>query len=154
MKRSSSLCLALALLVGCSEAPKQAPVAPVKHVAPTDESRKMPLENRVSTSIVDDHMLDRQWLPGGTLGHYKKGNKEWDLVLIKAASPAAAADWLLDYKNELNGSKVIPSFGGFFGTDKGRPAFVFTKNAWFAGVIGLSEADADAVARVFASRIS
>ena len=114
----------------------------------------MPLDNRVSTAVVDDHILGRPWLPGGTLGHYKKGAKEWDLILAKADSPATAAGWLLDYKRELEGSKVVPSFGGFFGSDKGRPAFVFTKGPWFAVVIGLSEADADAAARPFALRIN
>ena len=114
----------------------------------------MPLENRVSAAVVDDHMLDRAWLPGGTLGHYKKGAKEWDLILMKADSPTAAAVWLLDYKRELDGAKLVPSFGGFYGTDKGRPAFVFTKGAWFAAVMGLSEAEADVVARPFALRIN
>ena len=114
----------------------------------------MPLENRVSAGVVDDHMLDRAWLPGGTLGHYKKGAKEWDLILMKADSPTAAAVWLLDYKRELDGAKLVPSFGGFYGTDKGRPAFVFTKGAWFAAVMGLSEAEADVVARPFALRIN
>ena len=146
--------MTLVVLAGCStEAPKPAAVVPAKHAKPTEESRKMPLENRVSAGVVDDHMLDRPWLPGGTLGHYKKGAKEWDLILIKADSPAKAADWLLDYKKQLDGSKVVPSFGGFYGTDKGRPAFVFAKGAWFAGVMGLPEAEADPVARPFALRI-
>jgi len=152
----SLLCFVLMVLAGCSspstETPK--PAAAVKHPAPTDESRKMPIENRVSSNIVEDHMLDRQWLPGGTLAHYKNGAREWDLVLLRANSPAAAAHWLLDYKKELDGAKVIPSFGGFFGSDKGRPVFMFTKGSWLAGVIGLPESEADAVARVFASRIS
>ena len=151
------LCLVipLAMLTGCvsTEAPKPA-AAPVKRAAPVDESRKMPLENRVSVGVVDDHALGKSWLPGGTVGHYKKGTQEWDLILVKANSSATAAGWLLDYKKELDGSKVVPSFGGFYGTDKGRPAFVFTKGAWFAAVMGLTEADADAVARPFALRIN
>ena len=113
----------------------------------------MPLENRVSAGVVDDHSLGRSWLPGGTVAHYKKGAKEWDLILVKAESASKAAVWLLDYKRELDGAKVIPSFGGFFGVDKGRPAFVFTKGAWLAFVIGLAEADADTVGRTFAARL-
>ena len=141
------------MLAGCSspEVPRTAVAA--RHAPPVDESRNMPLENRVSTALVDDHILDRLWLPGGTTAHYKTRSKEWDLILVKADSPSTAAIWLLDYKNELEGSKVVPSFGGFFGSDKGRPAFVFTKGAWFAAVMGLSEVDADAVARPFALRI-
>ena len=60
----------------------------------------------------------------------------------------------LDYKKELADSKVVPSFGGFFGSDKGRAAFVFTKGGWFAAVMGLPEAEADAVARPFALRMN
>ena len=114
----------------------------------------MPLENRVSTEVAADHMLGRDWLPGGTLGHYRKGAKEWDLILVKADSATAASIWLLDYKKELEGSKLEPSFGGFFGSDKGRPAFVFARGPWLAAVMGLAEADADAVARPFALRIN
>jgi hypothetical protein len=147
-------CFALLFLPGCSSTPEPPKAAPVKHAAPADESRKMPLQDRVSTSLVDDHILGRQWLPGGTIGHYKKGKQEWDLVLAKADSAATSAGWLLDYKKELDGAKLIPSFGGFYGTDKSRPAFVFTKGAWFAGVIGLPEAEADTVARVFAARLN
>ncbi|HEY3742939.1 MAG TPA: hypothetical protein VGL53_23995 [Bryobacteraceae bacterium] len=151
------LCLTVLLLSGCSNPtpPAAAPVA--KHAAPTDESRKMQPEHRVSSEVVADHLFDREWLPGGTVGHYKNGAKQWDLVLIKSDSSATAADWLLDYKKELDGSKLIPSFGGFFGTEtqgkyKGRPVFIFTKNDWLAAVVGLPQADADAVARVFAAR--
>ena len=152
--RSPAWFLLVLMASGCSSTPPPAGAPGAKHAKPIDESRKMPLENRVSAGTVEDHMLDRLWLPGGTLGHYKKGAKEWDLILIKADSPMAAAGWLLDYKKELEGSKLIPSFGGFFGTDKGRPAFVFTKGAWFGAVMGLPEAEADTVARPFALRMN
>ena len=141
------------MAAGCGSAEAPRPAAPLRHPVPMEESRKMPLENRVSADVVPDHILGREWLPGGTLGHYKKGAKEWDLILAKADSPAAAAGWLLDYKKELADSKVVPSFGGFYGVDKGRPAFVFTKGGWFAAVLGLPEPEADAVARPFALRI-
>ena len=151
------LCLVipLAMLTGCvsTEAPKPA-AAPVKRAAPVDESRKMPLENRVSVGVVDDHALGKSWLPGGTVGHYKKGTQEWDLILVKANSSATAAGWLLDYKKELEGAKLVPSFGGFYGADKGRLVFFFAKGPSLAVVAGLSEPDADAIARVFASRLS
>jgi hypothetical protein len=119
----------------------------------------MPTENRVSSAVVADHILDRQWLPGGTVGHYKSGARQWDLILVKSDSPATAAGWLLDYKKELDGAKLVPSFGGFFGTGtlgsgKGRPVFVFTKGNWLAAAIGLPQADADRVARVFAARFN
>lgn len=155
------LCVSALLLSACSSsnpattATEPAPVA--KHAAPTDESRKMQPEHRTGYEVVADHLFGRAWLPGGTVGHYKDGAKQWDLILIKSTSRATAADWLLDYKKELDGSKLVPSFGGFFGTEtlgtyKGRPVFIFTKNDWLAAVAGLPQADADAVARVFAAR--
>jgi hypothetical protein len=149
------LALAALSLCGCgSSVPNAAPVAGklVEHAKPADESRKMPLDGRVSAGIVEDHILGIAWLQGGTLGH-KKGGKEWDLILVKADSPATAADWLLRYKKELTGAKLVPSFGGFYGMDQGKPTFLFTKGAWLAGVQGLPEAEADAVARPFAARI-
>jgi hypothetical protein len=150
------------LTAACSSppTPKAAEVAPAaKHAAPSDESRKMPVENRVSSELIADHMFDRPWLPGGTIGHYKKGAQQWDVILVKSKSPATAAEWLLDYKKELEGAKLIPSFGGFFGTEtlgnaKGQPVFVFTKGNWLAAISGLPQVDADRVARVFAARFN
>jgi len=152
----------MVLFAGCSSSSQSRPPEPApaieKHAAQADESRKMPAENRTSTEVVVDHMFDRPGLPGGTVGHYKKGAKQWDLVLVKSTSPGTAATWLLDYENELDGAKLIPSFGGFFGTEtlgkgKGRPVFVFTKGVWLAAVVGLPQGDADLVARDFAARV-
>jgi hypothetical protein len=149
------------LLAGCSSpTPPSAAVEPVsKHAAPSDESRKMQPENRTSSELIADHIFERQWLPGGTVGHYKKGAQRFDLVLVKCGSPQNAAEWLLDYKKELEGAKLVPSFGGFFGTEtlgnyKGRPVFIFTKGEWLAAVAGLPQSDADRVARVFAARFN
>ncbi|MBI4904110.1 MAG: hypothetical protein HY820_10775 [Acidobacteria bacterium] len=60
---------------------------------------------------------------------------------------------LFDYKKALTGPKFIPHFGGYFGKDGNRDIFVFSKGAWIAGVAGLAEKDADAIARDFASRL-
>ena len=49
---------------------------------------------------------------------------------------------------------MIAHFGGYFGNDGGKPAFLFAKNEWFCGVIGLPMADADARAREFAGRLN
>jgi hypothetical protein len=145
------------MLAGCSSPPPVTVTLVAKHAAPTDESRKMPVANRTSSEVIADHMFEREWLPGGTIGHYKKGAKQWDLILVKCGSPATAAEWLLDYKKELDGSKLVPSFGGFFGTEtlgqaKGQPVFIFTKGDWLAAVAGLPQSDADLIARDFAAR--
>lgn len=152
------LVLAGALIValaGCStsETPAAAKPAAKKLLKVMDESRKMPLENRVSSGTVPDHAMGKEWLPGGTVAHYKKGNKEWDLFLVEGGAVDAPL-WLLKYFKELDESKVVPSFGGYYGLDKGKPTFIFTKGTFLAGVVGLPQAEADLVARPFAARVN
>jgi len=89
-------------------------------------------------------------MPGGTLAHYKRGSVEYDMFV--ARTPDAAL-LLPDWSQSLTGSKLVPSFGGYFGEDAGRPVFVFSKGSWIAGVAGLPEKEADAEARLLAARI-
>lgn len=103
--------------------------------------------------MVDDQLLGKTFMPGGTLAHYKDGALEYDLFLAKTGSPTDAALLLLDWSKALAGSKLVPAFGGYFGDDAGRPVFVFAKGAWIAGIAGLSEKQADGPARLLANRI-
>jgi len=68
-------------------------------------------------------------------------------------NPQDAAFLLLDWNKALAGAKLVPSFGGYFGQDAGRPVFVFAKGAWIAGVAGLPEKDADMAARTLAAHL-
>jgi hypothetical protein len=92
-------------------------------------------------------------MPGGTLAHYKKGKREYEMFVAKLPSATDAAILLPDWRKALVDSKLVPSFGGYFGQDAGRPVFVFTKGAWMAGVVGLAEKDADVEARVLAAHL-
>ncbi|QOY91565.1 hypothetical protein [Paludibaculum fermentans] len=145
---------ALLFLAGCSPETKPEP-APVKKAAapPADESRRFPSANRVETNITADHLLGHDFLPGGNIAHYKKGAKEFDLILLRTSSAEAAGILLFDYKTHLANPKVVPGFGGFAGKDGARDAFLFAKGKYLAGVIGLPEAEADALAREFAALI-
>jgi hypothetical protein len=93
-------------------------------------------------------------MPGGTLGHYKKGKTEYEVFIAKLPTPLDAAILLPDWSKALTGSKLVPSFGGYFGLDAGRPVFVFSKGAWIAGIAGLSEKDVDAFARILAAQLN
>ncbi len=147
--------LAALFLAGCSSAPKPAAApAPVKKaVRPPDDTRRFPSQDQVESKVVAEPLLGHDFLPGGNIATYKKGKQQYDLILIRAASPTGAAILLLDYKKHLTDPRLIAHFGGYFGQDGSRPAFVFTKARWFCGVIGLPEAEADAVARTFAARL-
>jgi hypothetical protein len=145
----------LLLLSSCGPEPKPAP-PPAKQAEaskPADETRRFPKDNLVDTEVVAKDLLGKSFMPGGTIAHYKKGSREFDMFVGKLPSPTDAALLLLDWKKALTGAKLIPSFGGYFGMDGKRPVFVFPKGNWIAGVAGLPEKEADLQARGLASRL-
>lgn len=146
-----------AFLMSCGDdskpAAKAAP-APAAKPKPADESRHLPLANRVDTKVVDRELMGKSFMPGGTLGRYKKGAVEYEMFVAKLPSATDAAITLPDWRKALTDAKLVPSFGGYFGSDAGRPVFVFSKGAWIAGVAGLPEKDADAAARVLAGLLN
>jgi hypothetical protein len=144
-------------LVSCGSSPNQpAPSAPPKAEAPkpSDESRHLPKANLVDSKVVDKELLGKPFMPGGTLGHYKKGKTEYDVFIARLPTPLDSAILLPDWSKALAGSKLVPSFGGYFGFDAGRPVFVFTKGVWIAGIAGLTEKEVDAPARILASQLN
>jgi len=148
---------AAALMLSCGAEPKPALSEPAKTASapkPPDESRRFPLANLVNTQVVDNHLLDKSFMPGGTLAHYKKGKTEYSMFIAKLSTPQDAAFLLPDWNKALSGAKLVPSFGGYFGQDGGHPVFVFAKGAWIAGVAGLPEKDADLAARNLAAHLN
>ncbi len=138
---------------GPDPVPKAAPPTPAP-VKPADETRRFPKTGLTATRVVDNHAMGKTFLPGGTIATYGKGAGEYEMFLVKMPDAQSAAIALFDWKKELEGAKLIPAFGGYFGKDAGRSVFVFTKGAWLAGVAGLSEKESDAKARPLASQIS
>jgi hypothetical protein len=156
--RGSLMAAASLLLISCGSEPKSAavpqPVRQAEVSKPPDESRRFPQPNLVETKVVNDHLLGKAFMPGGTLAHYKKGKLDYQMFLAKLATPTDAAILLPDWRKALADVKPVPSFGGLFGSDGGRPVFVFTKGAWMLGIAGLNEKDADQQGRVLASRVN
>ena len=147
---------ALALLASCGSEPNPPPSAPVKKAEapkPADESRRFPTAGLVETKIVDKELLGKPFMPGGTLARYKKGKTEYEMFVARLPSALDAAILLPDWSKLLAGSKLVPTFGGYFGQDAGRPVFVFAKGAWIAGIVGLPEKEADLLARTLAGQL-
>jgi len=143
--------LTLALLSSCSSEKKVA--MPAETPKPHDESRRFPITNLVDTRVVDRQLLGKPFMPGGTLARYKKGKTEYEMFVAKLPTATDAAVILPDWRKALTDSKLIASFGGYFGRDADRPVFVFSKGAWIAGIVGLPEKDADLQARALAAKL-
>lgn len=147
---------ALAVFTACSPLPETretAKPAPAKP-KPPDLSRFFPAKDRTGVEIVDGNLMGSKVLPGGNVATYAAGSKSWRLFLVQAKSPEAAAILLLDYKTTLKDPKYVPAFGAYFGADGDTPVFVLQKGVYLAGIVGLSEKDADPVAREFAARLN
>jgi len=152
-----ALLIAAALFVCSCSSPQPAPEPQPKAAEvpkPHDETQRFPLANRVDTKVVDTKLLGKPFMPGGTIAHYKKGKTEYDMFVSKLESANQAAITLPDWQRSLTNAKLVPSFGGYFGDDNGRPVFVFSKGAWIAGVAGLPEKQADLEARTLAARLN
>jgi hypothetical protein len=147
--------LAGIFLAGCSSVPppqKQAeappPPPPVK-----DDTGLLLAENRVSAAVVNDHLFGKQVLPGGTLGEYENHGKKYQIFIMETTSSQNAAILLLDFKTTLMDAAYIAYMGGYFGTDAGKPVYVFAKLQYLAGVAGLPQDLADPIARQLAARL-
>src|SRR5262249_51807594 len=147
-----------ALFVSCgSESKPTAPAEPARKAAgprPMDESRRFPQANLIEAKVIEKELMGKPFMPGGTLAHFKKGKTEYDMFVAKLPTTLDAAILLPDWSKALAGSKLVPSFGGYFGQDGGRPVFVFSKGAWIAGIAGLPEKEADIEARTPARRVN
>jgi len=146
-----------ALLASCGSEPKPVPPESSKIVEapkPADESRRFSKTNLVETKVVDKELMGKLFMPGGTLAHYKKGKVEYEMFVTRLPNATDAALLLPDWRKALTDAKLIPSFGGYFGQDAGRPVFVFAKGVWIAGVAGLPEKAADLEARTLAAELN
>src|SRR5206468_11419746 len=110
--------------------------------------------NMIETKVVDKEILGKPFMPGSTLARYRKDKTEYEMFVARLPRALDAAILLPDWDKSLAGSKLIPSFGGYFGQDAGRPVFVFSKGAWIAGIAGLPEKEADPLARALAGRLN
>ena len=157
MTRKWWLAGALAVFCACGgSSPKETTqnVPAVEKVKPVDESRRFPLADQVSIRLVEDHILGKDFLPGGNVAEYRRKGKTYQQFLVRTKSAEAAALLLFDFKNHLSNAKFVPHMGGYFGTDGATPVYVFPKGAFLAGFVGLSEKDADLPARQFAARLN
>ena len=161
---------ALAVLTGCSGSTQppelQQPEFKKRSDAPVpdhpltdrtltvrDQSRMLPPKGLKHSGIVMDRVAGIPKLPGGTVGDYVSGGKTYQIFIVDAETNQQAAFLLLDAKGVLQNPEYLSSFGGYFGQESGRPVFVFAKERYLTGIVGLPQAEADPIARTLASRL-
>ena len=104
--------------------------------------------------LVNDHILGKDFLPGGNVAEYRRKGKTYQQFLIHAKSADAAALLLFEFKGHLSDAKYLAHMGGYFGMDGTNPVYIFPKGGFLAGFSGLPEKDADLLARQFAARLN
>jgi hypothetical protein len=147
---------ALLAVFACGGAPEApAPEAKVEALKPKppDESQLFPRENQTAMELVDNHLLGKDFLPGGNLATYESDGKKYQLFLIVMKNGEDASLKMFDIKEKLADAKFVASFGGYHGLEGETPWFVFAKGKYVAGVVGLPQEEADLAAREFAARI-
>ena len=149
------VCGLVLMLAACGgPAPEaSAPKTEALKPKPPDQSRRFVSEGRLSVELVDDHLLGKDYLPGGNVAEYEIDGKRHKRFLIVAKDPQAATFLAMDIKDRLTGAKYVPHFGGYFGLDGEEGWFIFPKDKNVAGIVGLPQAEADQVAREFAAGI-
>lgn len=147
--------VAAGLLAACgsAEPEKKAGAAPPPPPPVKDHSPVMMRDGLTGTEVVQNHLLDKEKMPGGTIGNYEVKGKKYQLFVIDVDNNQKAAFLLLDMKGTLKEPEYIDYMGGYFGSDETRKIYVFAKLHYLAGVVGLSKAEADPIARTLASRL-
>jgi hypothetical protein len=148
-----SFYLILIAMVACGGSVPEAPPQQVEAPKPPDQSRRFPKDGQTAMELVNDNLLGKDFLPGGNLATYEKDGKTYQMFLIVSKTPDTAAALSFDAKEQLQDSKFVPSFGGYFGMDGETPWFIFSKTNHLLGVVGLPQEEADLVARDFAARV-
>jgi hypothetical protein len=129
------------LLAACGSQPKPA----------ANEFQQLPAAGQVSSQQVSGHILGKPFLPGGTLAHYKTATAEYDMFVAPFPSHTDASIALANLEGTIQGAKLVKGMDGYFGSDAGRPIFVFPMDRWIGGVLGLSQAEAEQAARRLAA---
>jgi hypothetical protein len=146
----------MALLSACGgPAPKEQlqPTPAPAAAKPVDESRRFPMADRVSLRLENDHVLGKDFLPGGNIAEYRRKGKTYQQFLVRSTSAESAALLMFDFKGHLKDSKYLAHMGGYFGMDGATPVYMFQKGVFMAGFVGLPEKEADLLARQFAARL-
>jgi hypothetical protein len=148
------LVVTIAILSGCAPKPWQGSKnSSATGGTATDSTALLPKEDVVALKVVKNELLDKSFMPGGTLARYHRGKVAYEIFLSELATPTDAAIVLAHWDEALKNPKVVKSLDAYYGIDAGQPIYVFARGPWVAGITGLSEKEADQQARMLAARL-
>jgi hypothetical protein len=146
--------LSVLLAAGCSTQSTEAKSQSPKTATTKDESDLFPSAGRLATQVYPDHMMNKQFLPGGTMAEFQGDKGEYREFLVHLANGRNASFLLQDYKQSLRNTTELPDKAALFGTDDGQPTYVFVRGPYLAGIVGLPEDQARAVAKEWSDKLS
>ena len=103
--------------------------------------------------MVADHLLGKEYLPGGNIAGYSTNVGVYQMFLIKEKDTTKAANLILSWRATHTELQYMPKIGGYYGLDNGTPVYLFSKGLFVAGLVGLDANDADLQARGFAAHL-
>jgi hypothetical protein len=124
-----------------------------KHRPPADLRTEFPPAGQTRMELVADHLLGKEYLPGGNIADYNTNVGVFQMFLIKEKDTTKAANLILDWRASHADLQYMPKIGGYYGLDNGTPVYLFSKGLFVAGLVGLDANDADLQARGFAARL-
>lgn len=156
--RGIAFAVLVSLLLGAcgssTPAPEKQAVTTPPPPPPVKDDKALLLTKDLQTAmVVQNHLLDKKELPGGTLGQYEANGKKYQMFIIETSSSQDAAILLLDLKNTLTDPEYIAYMGGYSGSDAGKPFYTFAKLQYVAGIVGLDKDKADPIARQLAAQL-
>ena len=148
--------IAALLLIACSSAPapEKKAAAPPPPPPVRDHTSLLLTDHRTSAQVVPDHVLGIAAMPGGSVGDYVDGSRKYQMFIIETKTAQDAAFLMLDMRGALAHPAYIAYMGGYFGTNAGKPVYVFAKLNYLAGIVGLDREKADPIARELAARLN
>jgi len=150
------VCLGLA---GCSSSPEPKVVKHVVRIDPPpppvkDHTSLFSDAGKTGTHLVQDHLLDIQALPGGSVAEYNVKGKTYQMFIIDTDTNQNAAFMMLDLKAAMaKDPEYLAYMGGYSGTYQDKPLYCFAKLHYLAGVVGLPKAKADPLAIELAAQL-
>ena len=158
MKYSLLLLTSVGLILsGCGTSEPTRPTAnaqPPQTFTTKDETSLFPPAGRVATQVYPDHMMNKQFLPGGTMAEYRGDRGEYRAFVVHLMDGKKASFLLDDYKKVLQNPDYSAEKATCFGTDNGQMTYVFVRGPYLAGIVGLPKDQAEAAAHQLADKLS